>query len=110
MSTTSIRRPPEPGFGSSSSPLLSERYSPQVLPPLLGTIDLTSLFLLNVYWVTNVTPLVAAGTATLTYSTFCSVLFFFTFLFMLAPIAAFFPHECSIFNLSPYNLGPLLAV
>ncbi len=45
MSTTSIRRPPEPGFGSRSASLLSERYNPHILPPLLGTVDPTSLFL-----------------------------------------------------------------
>jgi hypothetical protein len=50
-----------------SPPLLSETYPPRVLPPLLGAGDLTALFLLNVFWVTNVTPLAAGGTASFTY-------------------------------------------
>src|SRR5260221_4329953 len=106
MSTTSIRRPPEPGFGSSSSPLLSERYSPQVLPPLLGTIDLTSLFLLNVYWVTNVTPLVAGGTASFTPWLIGGLLFFLPFLLVLAQLGTFFSHVRSIYHLTPYTLWP----
>ncbi len=56
MRTKSLERPPETLISSRSASLLSEGYSPRVLPPLLGTVDLTSLFLLNVYWVTNVTP------------------------------------------------------
>jgi amino acid transporter len=106
MSTTSIRRPPEPGLGSSSTPLLSERYSPRVLPALLGTLDLTSLFLLNVYWVTNVTPLAAGGTASFTYWLIGGVLFFVPCSLALAQLAAFFPHEGSIYNWTHHALGP----
>ena len=106
MSTTSIRRPPEPGFGRRLAPLLSERYSPQVLPALLGTLNLTSLFLLNVYWVTNVTPLVAGGPASFTYWLIGGLLFFVPCSLVLAQLAAFFPHEGSIYNWTHHALGP----
>src|SRR5258706_14818043 len=105
MSTTSIRRPPGPGFGSRSASLLSERYNPHVLPPLLGTVDLTSLFLLNVYWVTNVTPLVAGGTASFIYWLIGGLLFFVLCSLALAQLAAFFPHEGSIYNWTHHALG-----
>src|SRR5713101_207393 len=54
----------------------SETYPPRVLPPLLGARDLTALFLLNVFWVTNVTPLAAGGTASFTYWMIGGTLFF----------------------------------
>lgn len=86
--------------------MLSERYSPRVLPPLLGTFDLTSLFLLNVYWVTNVTPLAAGGTASFTYWMIGGMLFFIPCSLVLAQLAAFFPHEGSIYNWTYHALGP----
>ncbi len=67
MYTKSLDRSPETCDGSRSASLFSERYSPRVLPPLLRAGDLTALFLLNVYWVTNVTTLAAGGTASFTY-------------------------------------------
>ncbi len=106
MSTTSIQRSSEAPVGSKSAALLSERYSPRVLPPILGTVDLTSLFLLNVYWVTNVTPLAAGGTASFTYWLIGGLLFFVPCSLALAQLAVFFPHEGSIYNWTHHALGP----
>ena len=88
------------------SGLFSESYPPLVLPRLLGGWDLTALFLLNVYWVTNVTPLAAGGTASFTYWVIGGLLFFVPCSLVLAQLAALFPHEGSLYNWTHHALGP----
>ena len=92
--------PPRP-----EQPLLSEQYSPRVLPTLLGTGDLTSLFLLNVFWVTNVTPLAAGGTASFTYWLIGGTLFFIPCSLALAQLAAIFPSEGGIYAWTAHAFG-----
>ncbi|MGB8345689.1 MAG: amino acid permease, partial [Ktedonobacteraceae bacterium] len=65
----------------------------------LGTGDLTSLFLLNVFWVTNVTPLAAGGTASFTYWLIGGMLFFIPCSLVLAQLAALFPSAGGIASL-----------
>lgn len=86
--------------------LLSEQYTPYVLPRLLGTGDLTSLFLLNVFWVTNVTPLAAGGTASFTYWLIGGTLFFIPCSLVLAQLAAIFPSEGGIYAWTAHAFGP----
>jgi amino acid transporter len=86
--------------------LFSETYSLRVLPRLLGAGDLTALFLLNVFWVTNVTPLAAGGTASFTYWLIGGTLFFVPCSLVLAQLAVLLPHEGSLYNWTHHALGP----
>ena len=85
--------------------LLSEHYASRVLPRLLGTGDLTSLFLLNVFWVTNVTPLAAGGPAGFTYWLIGGILFFIPCSLALAQLAALFPSEGGIYAWTAHAFG-----
>jgi amino acid transporter len=67
---------------------------------------LTALFLLNVFWVTNITPLVAGGTASFTYWLVGGALFFIPCSLALAQLAALFPYAGSIYNWTAHALGP----
>ncbi len=71
--------------------LSSETYLPQVLPHHLGTRDLVALFLLNVFWVTNITPIAAGGPAGFTYWILCAALFFIPCSVVMAQLAKLFP-------------------
>jgi amino acid transporter len=106
MRTKILERPPEVHADSRSASLYSERYCPRVLPPLLGAGDLTALFVLNVYWVTNVTPLTAGGTASFIYWLIGGTLFFIPCSLVLAQLAAVLPYEGSIYNWTHHALGP----
>jgi amino acid transporter len=86
--------------------LLSEQYAPRVLPRLLGTGDLTSMFLLNVFWVTNVTPLAAGGPASFSYWLIGGMLFFIPCSLVLAQLAAIFPSEGGIYAWTAHAFGP----
>jgi amino acid transporter len=106
MQTT--RTQPALDLPTNASParLFSETYPPRVMPRLLGTGDLTALFLLNVFWVTNVTPLAAGGTASFTYWLIGGTLFFIPCSLVLAQLAALLPHEGSLYNWTHHALGP----
>ncbi|MHB8599580.1 MAG: APC family permease [Ktedonobacteraceae bacterium] len=86
-------------------PLYSAWYVPRVMPPVLGTVDLTALFLLNVFWITNVTPLASGGPASFTYWLITSVLFFVPCSLVLAQLAAWYPVAGSILSWTYYALG-----
>ena len=87
------------------SPLYSAEYVPKVMPPVLGTVDLTALFLLNVFWITNVTPLASGGPASFTYWLITGVLFFVPCSLVLAQLAAWYPVAGSILSWTYYALG-----
>lgn len=97
---------PQPARQLGQTSLVSETYVPQVMPPLLGTGDLTALFLLNVFWVTNITPIVAGGTASFTYWILTGLLFFIPCSLVMAQLAAVFPYTGSIYNWTYHALGP----
>jgi amino acid transporter len=88
------------------APTFAEHYSAQVLPKVLGSFDLTSLFLLNVFWVTNVTPLAAGGAASFTYWLIGGLGFFLPCGLVIAQLAALFPTEGSIYTWTRHALGP----
>src|SRR6266699_3017471 len=106
MRTTPTHPVLDTAANASPRRLLSEAYPPRVMPSLLGAGDLTALFLLNVFWVTNVTPLAAGGTASFTYWLIGGTLFFVPCSLALAQLAVFFPHEGSIYNWTHHALGP----
>lgn len=85
--------------------LVSETYVPRVLPPVLRTFDMVALFLLNVFWVTNITPIAAGGPAGFLYWIICGFFFFIPCSIVLAQLVKMFPHEGSIFNWTYHALG-----
>ncbi len=97
---------PDRQVGQPAGPAFAERYSAHVLPKLLGGFDLVSLFLLNVFWVTNVTPLAAGGAASFTYWVIGGWFFFIPCSLVIAQLAALFPVEGSIYIWTRHALGP----
>jgi glutamate:GABA antiporter len=106
MHTTQTQPELEAPVKASAPGLFSETYPPRAMPRLLGAGDLTALFLLNVFWVTNVTPLAAGGSASFTYWLIGGTLFFVPCSLVLAQLAALFPHEGSLYNWTHHALGP----
>ena len=86
-------------------PLRSEVAIPQVMPPVFRTGDLIALFLLNVFWVTNITPIAAGGPAGFLYWIVCGGAFFIPCSLVMAQLAKMFPHEGSILNWTAHALG-----
>ncbi|HEX9132473.1 MAG TPA: APC family permease [Ktedonobacteraceae bacterium] len=80
------------------SPLHSESYVPQTMPGTLSTFDLTVLFALALFWISNVTGTVIGGTSAFTFWIFGTVAFFVPCCIVCAHLGKLYPHEGSIYN------------
>jgi amino acid transporter len=106
MQQTKSREPGAGVQGHTPKLLYSQTFIPQAMPPLLGSLDMTSLFLLNVFWVTNVTPVTSGGSASFTYWIIAGCLFFIPCSLVINQLAALYPHAGSLYNWTYYALGP----
>jgi amino acid transporter len=93
------------GQGTPLTMLPSERRIPQMLPPVLGTTDLVALFLLNVYWVTNITPIAIGGASGFLYWVICGGAFFVPCSFVMAQLAKMYPYEGGVVSWTYHALG-----
>ncbi|GHO77184.1 hypothetical protein KSD_49550 [Ktedonobacter sp. SOSP1-85] len=75
------------------------------MPAVFGSVDMTGLFLLNVFWVTNVTPLAAGGAVSFTYWILCGLLFFVPCSLVMAQLAYLYPSVGGIYNWTYHILG-----
>jgi amino acid transporter len=78
--------------------LVSEGYVPLVMPRVLTAFDLTVLFALALFWISNVYGLLLGGAAAFTYWILGAVLFFVPCCIVCAQLGKLFPHEGSIYN------------
>jgi hypothetical protein len=96
--------PPSPGseqLASAQGELPSERALPHLLPPVLGTGDLIALFLFNVFWVTNITPIAIGGVSGFLYWGICGLTFFIPCSFVMAHLARMYPASGGIVTSAP---------
>ena len=80
------------------SPLFSEQYVPETMPQFMSAFDLTVIFTLALFWISNVTSTVIGGAAAFTYWIFGAVAFFIPCCIVCAQLGAMFPYEGSIYN------------
>src|SRR5579883_3045775 len=100
--------PPSPGseqLASAQGELPSERALPHLLPPVLGTGDLIALFLFNVFWVTNITPIAIGGVSGFLYWGICGLTFFIPCSFVMAQLAQMYPTSGGIVTWTYHALG-----
>jgi amino acid transporter len=83
---------------SRQNTLPSEEYVVKVMPPILGTLDMTTTFLIIIFFITNATTAVAGGAAAFTYWTLGAVTFFIPCVIATAQLGVMFPHEGSLYN------------
>ncbi len=78
--------------------LASEEYAVKAMPPILGTFDMTAIYLMVIFYITNVTTAIAGGAATFTYWVLGGITFFIPSVIATAQLAVMFPHEGSLYN------------
>lgn len=79
-------------------PLLSEMYVPQTMPSILGTFDMTAIFIMGVFWVSNVTGVAIGGAVGFTYWILCGLTFFIPCVIVTAQLGILYPYEGSLYN------------
>jgi glutamate:GABA antiporter len=95
----------KPSLTKKYEALPSEEYVPRVMPALFGTFDMTALYVMSVFWISNVTAVATGGAAGFTYWILCVVLFFVPCAIVVAQLGVMFPHEGSIYNWTHRALG-----
>src|SRR5712691_3219714 len=83
---------------SRQSTLPSEEYVAKTMPPILGTLDMTTTFLIIIFFITNATTSVAGGAAAFTYWALGAVTFFIPCVIATAQLGVMFPHDGSLYN------------
>jgi amino acid transporter len=85
--------------------LPSETYVPKTMPGILQTGDLLALYVLAVFWISNVTGIATGGAAAFTYLGLVTIAFFVPCALITAQLGCLFPVEGSIYAWTEKALG-----
>lgn len=89
---------PEPFNPRGKTPLLSEGYVVRAMPALLGSFDMTALYVMIVFFITNAPTVVGGGPAGFTYLGLGALFFFLPCIVATAQLGVMLPHEGSLYN------------
>jgi amino acid transporter len=85
--------------------LLSETCVPMVMPRILGTYDMTAMFVVSIYLASCATTAAAAGPAAFTYLLLAAITFFVPCLIATAQLGSLFPYEGALYNWTHRLIG-----
>jgi len=85
--------------------LPSEEYAVKAMPPILGTFDLTAIYVSIIFFITNATTAVAGGAAAFTYLILGGITFFIPCVIATAQLGVMLPHEGSLYNWTHKTFG-----
>ncbi|WP_069804166.1 APC family permease [Thermogemmatispora onikobensis] len=85
--------------------LPSEHYVERVMPPVLGTVDLTAIFFAAIFYLTNSATAATAGVVSFLYWLICGVAFFLPCVLSTAQLGLLFPYEGALYNWTYRTLG-----
>jgi amino acid transporter len=85
--------------------LPSERYSVQAMPPVLGTVDLTAMYLAAIFFIGNTGPTATGGVVALTYLLIGAITYYLPCVLATAQLGVLFPYEGSLYNWTCRAMG-----
>ncbi len=77
-------------------PMPSEEYAVKVMPPVLRTLDMTTIFIVIIFTSPIVMSAIPAGAATFTYWILTTIGFFIPCVIVTAQLGILYPHEGSL--------------
>ncbi len=80
------------------SVLISEGYVPKRMPALLGSLDMTSTYLVAIFFIVNAATAASGGPSAFTFLLLGGVTFFIPSVIATAQLGYMFPHEGSLYN------------
>src|SRR5436305_6337196 len=98
-----------PDARSANTALASESYVEQTLPGILSTRDQTFLFVIIVFFITNVGNAVAGGPAGLSLWVIGGILFFIPCSIASAQLGVLFPYEGSLYSWTHRTFGGFMS-
>lgn len=78
--------------------LMSESYVVKAMPGILGNFDMTAIYLMVIFFISNTPTFVGAGPAGFTYLALGAVSFFLPCVIATAQLGVMLPHEGSLYN------------
>ncbi len=85
--------------------LVSEEYVPLTMPRILGTFDMTAVYLMIIFFITNATTAAGGGAAAFTYLLIGGITFFLPAVAATAQLGVLFPNEGALYNWTHKVLG-----
>lgn len=90
---------------SQEEPLLSEGYVVKAMPPILNTVDMTTNYLVAIFFIVNAATAASGGPAAFTYLLLGGITFFVPCAIATAQLGHMLPHEGSLYNWTHKALG-----
>ena len=88
-----------------ADPLPSEEYVVKAMPSILGSFDMTVVYVMIIFFITNATIAIAGGAATFTYWILGAITFFIPCAIATAQLGVMFQHDGSLYNWTHKALG-----
>jgi glutamate:GABA antiporter len=86
--------------------LPSEQYSVRAMPPVLGAVDLTAMYLAVIFFIGNAGPTAAfGGVVALTYLAIGALTYYLPCVLASAQLGVLYPYEGSLYNWTCRTLG-----
>lgn len=89
----------------STSTLPSEEYVVKAMPSTLNTLDMTTMYLMAIFFIVNAVTAASGGPAAFTYLILGGIAFFIPCAIATAQLGYMFPHEGSLYNWTHKALG-----
>jgi len=83
----------------------SEEYVTKTMPPVLGTFDMTAVYLVAIFFIVNAATAASGGASAFTFLILGAVTFFIPCAIATAQLGHMFPHEGSLYNWTHKALG-----
>jgi glutamate:GABA antiporter len=85
--------------------LPSEAYTVQAMPNVMGSLNMTAIYLIAVFFIVNAVTAASGGVAAFTYLALGAVTFFVPCAIVTAQLGVLHPHEGSLYNWTHRALG-----
>lgn len=85
--------------------LPSEEYVAKTMPPVLGALDMTTTYLVAIFFIVNAATAASGGAAAFTYLILGAITFFIPCVIATAQLGHMFPFEGSLYNWTHKALG-----
>jgi amino acid transporter len=96
---------PTPSGEMARNTLPSETLVPKIMPRILSTWDMTTIFVVSIYLASCATTAAAVGPAAFTYLLLAAITFFVPCLIATAQLGSLFPYEGALYNWTHRLIG-----
>lgn len=94
-----------PSLMTAGQALPSEDYTVQAMPHVMGSLNMTAVYIIAIFFIVNAVTVASGGAAAFTYLALGAVAFFIPCAIVTAQLGVLHPHEGSLYNWTHRALG-----